>query len=46
MTLDEIKKLSIREYLCQIGINPIKENNRYGISDSAIKNFFVSITTV
>ncbi|MFV0420538.1 MAG: toprim domain-containing protein [Dysgonomonas sp.] len=31
MTLEDIKKISIREYLGQIGISPAKENVRYGM---------------
>ena len=31
MTLQDIKKVSIREYLGQLGINPAKENSRYGM---------------
>ena len=37
MTLDNIKKISIREYLGQIGINPVKENNRYGMYQSPFR---------
>jgi DNA primase len=37
MTLDEIKKLSIREYLRQIGVNPVKENDRYGMYHSLFR---------
>lgn len=37
MTLDDIKKISIREYLGQIGINPAKENNRYGMYHSPFR---------
>lgn len=31
MTIQDIKKISIREYLGQIGINPTRENCRYGM---------------
>lgn len=34
MTLEDIKKISIKEYLGQIGISPAKENVRYGMYHS------------
>lgn len=37
MTLQDIKKVSIREYLGQIGINPTKENGRYGMYHSPFR---------
>ncbi len=37
MTLEDIKKISIREYLEQIGISPAKENNRYGMYRSPFR---------
>lgn len=37
MTLEDIKKISIREYLGQIGISPAKENVRYGIYHSPFR---------
>jgi len=37
MTLDEIKKISIRAYLKQLGITPIKENDRYGMYRSPFR---------
>lgn len=37
MTLEDIKKISIREYLGQIGISPAKENVRYGMYHSPFR---------
>lgn len=37
MTLNDIKNISIREYLEQIGINPIKQNSRYGMFHSPFR---------
>lgn len=37
MTLEDIKKISIREYLGQIGISPVKENVRYGMYHSPFR---------
>lgn len=37
MTLDKIKKISIREYLGQMEINPAKENSRYGMYHSPFR---------
>jgi len=37
MTLDNIKKISIQEYLGQMGINPTKENSRYGMYHSPFR---------
>jgi DNA primase len=37
MTLEDIKKISIREYLGQIGISPAKENDRYGMYHSPFR---------
>ncbi|MFC4675451.1 toprim domain-containing protein [Dysgonomonas termitidis] len=37
MTLEDIKKISIREYLGQIGICPTKENVRYGMYHSPFR---------
>lgn len=37
MTLDNIKKISIREYFGQKGINPAKENSRYGMYHSPFR---------
>jgi DNA primase len=37
MTLENIKKISIREYLGQIGISPAKENVRYGMYHSPFR---------
>ncbi|MDL2265578.1 toprim domain-containing protein [Parabacteroides sp. OttesenSCG-928-G07] len=37
MTLEDIKKISIREYLEQIGISPAKESVRYGMYHSPFR---------
>lgn len=37
MTIEDIKKISIREYLGQIGISPAKENVRYGMYHSPFR---------
>ncbi|MDL2241298.1 toprim domain-containing protein [Bacteroidales bacterium OttesenSCG-928-L03] len=37
MTLEDIKKISIREYLGQIGVSPVKENPRYGMYHSPFR---------
>lgn len=37
MTLDKIKKISIREYLGQMGVNPTKENSLYGMYHSPFR---------
>ncbi len=37
MTLNDIKNISIREYFEQIGINPTKQNGRYGMYHSPFR---------
>ena len=37
MTIQDIKRISIREYLGQIGINPTRENSRYGMYHSPFR---------
>lgn len=37
MTLSDIKRINIREYLGRMGISPAKENNRYGIYNSPFR---------
>jgi len=37
MTLEEIKQINIREYLQELGINPIRSNDRYGMYHSPFR---------
>lgn len=37
MTLNDIKNISIREYLGKLGINPTRENERRGIYHSPFR---------